>query len=181
MTRGSDCPWISFYPFNHENAFERKHLGYLPLVVISVSLYFISVEELVDGCQHCMQSLIQKRLKWNESYITRKGRMCVLRDTPWQQTGTEEHTEEHRGTHTHTSNIGSVIHSLHSFIHFPESLPDRLIQTYEKFIFSTSAYLYVLAMVSPQVNKKKSWTYIWYKALFCYHANFSVTLAQIVY
>lgn len=57
------------------------------------------------------------------------------------------------GTHRHTYNISLVIHSLDSFINIPESLPDRLILTYGKFIFGTSAELYVLTMVSPQVNK----------------------------
>lgn len=58
-----------------------------------------------------------------------------------------------RGTHSHTYDISFVIHSLYPFINVPESLPDRLILTYGKFIFGTSADLYVMTMVSPQVNK----------------------------
>lgn len=52
---GSRSPW---------DAFERTHLGYFPLrVIISISLYFVSVEELVDGCQRCMQGLFGECLK----------------------------------------------------------------------------------------------------------------------
>lgn len=57
--------------------------------------------------------------------------------------------------------------SVHSITHFPSSLPDKHIQTYGK---TTSTDLFVLAIVFT--NQYKSWTHIWYKALFCYHANF---------
>lgn len=152
MIEGSDYPWVSFYPFNHENAFEETHLGYLPLVVISLSLSlsFLSVEELVDGCQRCLQSLVQGQLKWNESHITRKGRMCVCCGI---LLGNYQEHKMQRGTHSHTYNISLGVHSLYSFINVPESLPDRLILTCGKFIFGTSADLYALTMVSPQVNK----------------------------
>lgn len=60
---------------------ERTHRVFLPLVIISISLYFIFVEELVDGCHHCTQSLIQKQNEMNMLYYQKGEDVCTEGDS----------------------------------------------------------------------------------------------------
>lgn len=88
---------------------------------------------------------------------------------------------EKSNTHSHLqyTHIQSVMHSLHSFINFPESLPDECIQTYRKFILSALTDVYVLAMVSPQINTSPEPTFDT-KPYFVIMQTLVVTLAQII-
>lgn len=117
--RGSDYPCISFYPFNHEDAFERTHFH--PPSIISISLLHNCGR--VSGWMpalHAKPHSEAVKMKWISSLAERGG--CVLRDTPWQQS--DSHT-----------------------------------RSYGKFILSTSTDLYVLAAISPRINKNPGPTF----------------------
>lgn len=125
------------------DAFERTHLGYFPLrVIISISLYFVSVEELVDGCQRCMQGLFGECLKRNESYITRMGRMCVLRGYSSTTAGErkEEETTEGERVQTPTFRGSAPVRSLIRQNRWagPIRAEGKFISTADLYGFSTS-------------------------------------------
>ena len=80
---------ISLYPFNHEDACERTHLARPPhpptpnplLAIISISLYFIPVEELVDWWQRCMQKPPHSeavKMIWIWSLAEGGGEVCTV-------------------------------------------------------------------------------------------------------